>query len=360
MRFSVRVPVLSEQMTVTEPSVSTAGSLRIRACRFSIRCAPSASAMVTTAGRPSGTTATAMLMAVMNISSQSSPSATPTTKMTTTSAAATIARLRPNWFRRRCSGVCVVLDALDQLGHVPELGAHPGGHHRHLPAAVGDRGAHEGHVDLVAQRGRRAAGRREGRRGLLHRLRLPGQDRFLDAQIGGLDQASIRGHQVAGLQQHDVSRDKVMRRHLSHLACAPDAHQGHRQLFQSGHRLLGAILLDEAEDRVEHDDREDRDGIFDIADQRRDDRGDDQDQHQRAGELLQDDAPRRSAAALHKLIRSVAAQPSNGLVGAQSLVGRNFQACGRFGWLQQIPGSLYMRGSFRQIGFHGRHSFLDL
>ena len=29
MRFSVRVPVLSEQITVTEPRVSTAGSLRI-------------------------------------------------------------------------------------------------------------------------------------------------------------------------------------------------------------------------------------------------------------------------------------------------------------------------------------------
>ena len=33
MRFSVSVPVLSEQITVTEPSVSTAGSLRIKAPR---------------------------------------------------------------------------------------------------------------------------------------------------------------------------------------------------------------------------------------------------------------------------------------------------------------------------------------
>ena len=62
MRFCVRVPVLSEQMTVTEPSVSTAGSLRISALRLSILCAPIASVKVTTAGRPSGMTATATEM----------------------------------------------------------------------------------------------------------------------------------------------------------------------------------------------------------------------------------------------------------------------------------------------------------
>ncbi len=40
MRFSVSVPVLSEQITVTEPSVSTADRLRMRALRRSMRCAP--------------------------------------------------------------------------------------------------------------------------------------------------------------------------------------------------------------------------------------------------------------------------------------------------------------------------------
>ena len=84
MRFSVRVPVLSEQMTVTEPRVSTAGSLRMRAWRLSMRWAPRARAMVTTAGSPSGTAATAMLMAVRNINSQSSPRSRPRTKTTAT------------------------------------------------------------------------------------------------------------------------------------------------------------------------------------------------------------------------------------------------------------------------------------
>ncbi len=68
IRFSVSVPVLSLQMTVTAPSVSTAVSLRMSALRRSMRRAPSASAMVTTAGSPSGTAATARLTAVTKTS----------------------------------------------------------------------------------------------------------------------------------------------------------------------------------------------------------------------------------------------------------------------------------------------------
>ncbi len=84
MRFSVRVPVLSEQMVVTEPSVSTAGNFRISALRFNIRCAPMASAIVTTAGKPSGTAATAMLMPVINMVRTGSPRKIPNKKTITT------------------------------------------------------------------------------------------------------------------------------------------------------------------------------------------------------------------------------------------------------------------------------------
>ncbi len=96
IRFSVRVPVLSEQMTVTEPSVSTAGSLRMSASRLSMRCAPSARPMVTTAGSPSGTAATAILMAVSSISRQFSPRSKPNTKTRPTITKAATANPRPN------------------------------------------------------------------------------------------------------------------------------------------------------------------------------------------------------------------------------------------------------------------------
>ena len=57
--FLVSVPVLSEQTVVTEPSASTAGSLRVMALWRAICCTPMASVIVTSAGRPSGIAATA-------------------------------------------------------------------------------------------------------------------------------------------------------------------------------------------------------------------------------------------------------------------------------------------------------------
>ena len=52
--FWVRVPVLSEQMTVVEPRVSTAGRLRMMARRLAMRETPIARVTVSAAGRPSG------------------------------------------------------------------------------------------------------------------------------------------------------------------------------------------------------------------------------------------------------------------------------------------------------------------
>ena len=73
IRFSVIVPVLSAQMTVAEPSVSTASSRFAIAPRSAIRWTPSASAMVSTAGRPSGTAATASETPIRMLSASDSP-----------------------------------------------------------------------------------------------------------------------------------------------------------------------------------------------------------------------------------------------------------------------------------------------
>jgi hypothetical protein len=64
----VSVPVLSEQITEVLPSVSTAGRRRTSALRLTILLTPRASEMVTTAGRASGTTATASATPKMSIS----------------------------------------------------------------------------------------------------------------------------------------------------------------------------------------------------------------------------------------------------------------------------------------------------
>ena len=66
--MSVSVPVLSEQMRATEPSVSTAGRRRTMALRAAIRWTPIASVMVMRAGKPSGIIETAMPVTAWNIS----------------------------------------------------------------------------------------------------------------------------------------------------------------------------------------------------------------------------------------------------------------------------------------------------
>ena len=96
----VRVPVLSEQITVAAPSASTADSFRTRAFRRTIRWTPRARLIVTIAGRPSGIAATARLTAVRKSSSVfPGSSRNPTTKTS-----ALIPRIiTPSCFPRRAS-----------------------------------------------------------------------------------------------------------------------------------------------------------------------------------------------------------------------------------------------------------------
>ena len=73
----VSVPVLSVASRVTDPRVSTAGSDRTTAPRLLIREAPPASASVTTAGRESGTAATARATAATAVISHGCPRSSP-------------------------------------------------------------------------------------------------------------------------------------------------------------------------------------------------------------------------------------------------------------------------------------------
>ena len=73
MRLPVRVPVLSLQITLTDPSVSTADSRRTRAWQRAIRCTLNASARVTVGSRPSGTFATRIPIANTRLSSGPMP-----------------------------------------------------------------------------------------------------------------------------------------------------------------------------------------------------------------------------------------------------------------------------------------------
>ena len=74
----VNVPVLSRQKTCTEPSVSTASRCLTATLRDRISLMPIASVVVATAGRPSGTAATASETDDFSISSSGKPLTSPT------------------------------------------------------------------------------------------------------------------------------------------------------------------------------------------------------------------------------------------------------------------------------------------
>ncbi len=106
--FSVRVPVLSEQIADVEPSVSTAGSRFTIALRFAISRVPIDSSAVTTAGSPVGIAATASATPVTNRVSKDSPRARPSSTTTTSAAAAIEAMILDSASSCFCSGVLLV------------------------------------------------------------------------------------------------------------------------------------------------------------------------------------------------------------------------------------------------------------
>ncbi len=99
------MPVLSEQITVTEPRDSTAGSFLISDFRLSILWAPIAKVMVTTAGNPSGITATATLIPASSSKTIDSPLRIPRIIIMTDMSIPNRARALPSLSSRLCNGV---------------------------------------------------------------------------------------------------------------------------------------------------------------------------------------------------------------------------------------------------------------
>ncbi len=103
--FWVSVPVLSVQMILVEPRVSTEGSFLTRACLLTILLTPRASPTVTTAGRASGIAATASATPQRNISKGSKPLKIPSTATKATTIRVAAPSQRPNWSSFSCKGV---------------------------------------------------------------------------------------------------------------------------------------------------------------------------------------------------------------------------------------------------------------
>ncbi len=121
----VSVPVLSVQMTVALPSASTDGSLRTSTCCAAMRCTPMASAMVTTAGNPSGTAATASEMDDVNSSSHGVPRKKPSSATSATMPRHSHMSERPTFSSCACSGVCCSVAVASRWAIFPSSVAGP-------------------------------------------------------------------------------------------------------------------------------------------------------------------------------------------------------------------------------------------
>ena len=329
----VSVPVLSEQMTVAAPSVSTAGSLRTMALVAAMRRTPMLSPTVTIAGSASGMAATANATA-----NRKRPRMTSREKADAPSspvgehdgadaehddAEALAGAVEFLLQRRRFD-----LGGFKQAGDAADLGRHAGADDDRAAAAIGGDGAGEQHVAAIAE----ADVGVDGLRLLGHRRAFAGQRSFVRPQVGAFDDARVGRDLVAGLDHHDVAGNDVVGRDPPSFAVANHGRFGSGKGHQRPYRLLGPRFLDIAQQGVEHDDRQNDDGLVGqgqlarLLQQpfgHRYGDGDQQDDHQEALELLeQPPPPGRFRSALQPIgPMEVQAPPRLGLAEAAHDVG---------------------------------------
>ena len=149
MRFCVSVPVLSLQMTLAAPSVSTAVRWRTSAFFFAMRWVAMASDKVTVGSKPSGTLATMMPMAKIRFAQNDKPINCPMRKNSCAEQDGEQRhqprQARDLFLQRRQR----FLYDLRQARDVAEFGMHAGGVHHGFRLARDQRGA--GMQDVAPQ-----------------------------------------------------------------------------------------------------------------------------------------------------------------------------------------------------------------
>ena len=161
-----------------------------------MRWTPIASAIVTIAGSPSGTAATASDTAESSTSSPGLPRHHPAAATSATIARQMTSSVRPTLASRCWSGVAAFSVVASRWAILPELGAHAGRDDLGEPRAPCHGGAHEDGVASIRER--RVARDRLDR--LLYRQALAGQRRFVAGERVRFEQPRVGGDDVAGFE----------------------------------------------------------------------------------------------------------------------------------------------------------------
>ena len=241
MRLWVSVPVLSVQMKVVDPSVSTASSDRTRTLRLAICSAPHARDSVTVGRRASGTGATVTPIAKTRPLLTVSPTSSAIPKKPTPTPMAIIAIVRTTRPKLRVSGlvglalsvVSRAIPARRVFAPTAETTASPWPSTTNVPAKTGPASTWVGTLSPVRS----------------------------DVSTSSANADSIEAsaeNAIAGLEDEHIAHDHIPGIEVRRVTVTSHGHAEWKQRLQTLRRPVGSLLLDEGEDRVQHDDRADR------------------------------------------------------------------------------------------------------
>ena len=151
-----------------------------------------------------------------------------------------------------------------QFGDLAEFRVKARRNHDAGSTPIGSHSALVSHIGTIAQRRIQLAKQHVD---LLHRLGLPGQGRLFDLQPRHVQQAQIGRNDIAGFQHHQITGHQLTRRYCLEIALTHHLRGCACQSPERGHGALRPILLHKADDRVQHHNDNDGEGIGEIAEQ---------------------------------------------------------------------------------------------